>query len=117
MSKSSCASERAGSGLPLIHLSRLLRAPVVARPGEAVGRVGDVIVRLRGEPSTSRPRNPRTGRPRRPVLRHQRASVLRAKFRTSAPHVGVRAAFSRAGRKARHCRDRRARQHVWPMPM
>jgi CBS domain-containing protein len=34
--------------LPEIHLSQLLRAPVVARSGEAVGRVEDVIVRLRG---------------------------------------------------------------------
>jgi CBS domain-containing protein len=32
----------------LIHLSELLRSPVVARSGEAVGRVEDVIVRLRG---------------------------------------------------------------------
>ena len=34
--------------LPVIHLSELLRAPIVARAGEAVGRVEDVIVRLRG---------------------------------------------------------------------
>ncbi len=34
--------------LPLIHLSELLRAPVLARSGEAVGRVEDVIVRLQG---------------------------------------------------------------------
>jgi CBS domain-containing protein/sporulation protein YlmC with PRC-barrel domain len=34
--------------LPVIHLSELLRAPVLARSGEAVGRVEDVIVRLRG---------------------------------------------------------------------
>jgi CBS domain-containing protein len=34
-------------GLPVIHLSQLLRAPVLARSGEAVGRVEDVIVRLR----------------------------------------------------------------------
>ena len=33
---------------PVIHLSELLRAPVLARSGEAVGRVEDVIVRLRG---------------------------------------------------------------------
>jgi CBS domain-containing protein len=32
----------------VIHLSELLRAPVVARAGEAVGRVEDVIVRLGG---------------------------------------------------------------------
>lgn len=37
-----------GGGLPVIHLSELLRAPVVARSGEAVGRVDDVIVQLRG---------------------------------------------------------------------
>ncbi|WP_293348325.1 PRC-barrel domain-containing protein, partial [Mycobacterium sp.] len=35
--------------MPVIHLSQLLRAPVVARSGEAVGRVEDVIVRLRAE--------------------------------------------------------------------
>ncbi|HWT47080.1 MAG TPA: magnesium transporter MgtE, partial [Mycobacterium sp.] len=34
--------------MPVIHLSELLRAPVLARSGEAVGRVEDVIVRLRG---------------------------------------------------------------------
>src|ERR1700756_2882258 len=37
-----------GGGLPVIHLSQLLRAPVLARSGEAFGRVEDVIVRLRG---------------------------------------------------------------------
>jgi CBS domain-containing protein len=37
-----------GDGLPVIHLSQLLRGPVLARSGEAVGRVEDVIVRLRG---------------------------------------------------------------------
>ena len=37
-----------GSGLPVIHLSELLRAPVLARSGEDVGRVEDVIVQLRG---------------------------------------------------------------------
>jgi CBS domain-containing protein len=37
-----------GGGLPVIHLSQLLRAPVLAPSGEAVGRVEDVIVRLRG---------------------------------------------------------------------
>jgi CBS domain-containing protein len=37
-----------GGELPVIHLSQLLRAPVLARSGEAVGRVEDVIVRLRG---------------------------------------------------------------------
>jgi CBS domain-containing protein len=37
-----------GGGLPVIQLSQLLRAPVLARSGEAVGRVEDVIVRLRG---------------------------------------------------------------------
>lgn len=37
-----------GGGLPVIHLSELLRAPVVARSGEDVGRVEDVIVQLGG---------------------------------------------------------------------
>jgi CBS domain-containing protein/sporulation protein YlmC with PRC-barrel domain len=44
---SDTASENT-SGRPVIHLSQLLRAPVVARSGEVVGRVEDVIVRLRG---------------------------------------------------------------------
>ena len=35
-------------GVPVIHLSELLRAPVLALSGETVGRVEDVIVRLRG---------------------------------------------------------------------
>ena len=34
--------------LPVIHLSQLLRAPVLSPSGEALGRVEDVIVRLRG---------------------------------------------------------------------
>ena len=34
--------------MSLIHLSRLLRAPVATPSGEAVGRVDDIIVRLRG---------------------------------------------------------------------
>ena len=37
-----------GGGRPEIHLSQLLRSPVLAPSGEAVGRVEDVIVRLRG---------------------------------------------------------------------
>jgi CBS domain-containing protein len=41
-------SPEQGDGLPVIHLSQLLRGPVLARSGEAVGRVEDVIVRLRG---------------------------------------------------------------------
>ena len=48
MSESSTAPEHGKPGRPLIHLSELLRAPVVARSGETVGRVEDVIVRLRG---------------------------------------------------------------------
>jgi CBS domain-containing protein len=36
------------TGRPVIPLSQLLRAPVVSRSGEAVGKVEDVIVRLRG---------------------------------------------------------------------
>ncbi len=47
MSTPETAAEPRG-GLPVIHLSQLLRAPVLARSGEAVGRVEDVIVRLRG---------------------------------------------------------------------
>ena len=47
MIKSGTAAEH-GVGLPVIHLSELLRAPVQAGSGEAVGRVEDVIVRLRG---------------------------------------------------------------------
>lgn len=37
-----------GVGAPSIHLSELLRAPVQTRSGERVGRVEDIIVRLRG---------------------------------------------------------------------
>jgi CBS domain-containing protein len=47
VSTSETTAERDG-GRPVIHLSELLRAPVLARSGEAVGRVEDVIVRLRG---------------------------------------------------------------------
>jgi CBS domain-containing protein len=47
MSTSNTASPTAAE-LPVIHLSELLRAPLVARSGEVVGRVEDVIVRLRG---------------------------------------------------------------------
>lgn len=49
------ASDTAADGggeRPVIHLSQLLRAPVLARAGETVGRVEDVIVRLRGTDST-----------------------------------------------------------------
>ena len=46
MSTSETAAEH--GGLPVIHLSQLLRSPVLAGSGEAVGRVEDVIVRLRG---------------------------------------------------------------------
>jgi len=47
VSTSETTAEHDG-GLPVIHLSQLLRSPVLARSGEAVGRVEDVIVRLRG---------------------------------------------------------------------
>jgi len=47
VSTSGTTAEHDG-GLPVIHLSQLLRSPVLARSGEAVGRVEDVIVRLRG---------------------------------------------------------------------
>jgi len=46
VSTSETAAEH--DGWPVIHLSQLLRSPVLARSGEAVGRVEDVIVRLRG---------------------------------------------------------------------
>jgi CBS domain-containing protein len=49
MSTSERVADHADAGAPVIHLSQLLRAPVVARSGEVVGRVEDVIVRLRGE--------------------------------------------------------------------
>jgi hypothetical protein len=44
------SSNTAGQGTQrtVIHLSELLRSPVLARSGETVGRVEDVIVRLRG---------------------------------------------------------------------
>ncbi|MEN3316915.1 MAG: hypothetical protein V7643_316 [Mycobacterium sp.] len=48
MDTSQVDAERGDGGLPVIHLSQLLRSPVVARSGELVGRVEDVIVRLRG---------------------------------------------------------------------
>ncbi|MDT5366804.1 MAG: hypothetical protein QOC62_1235 [Mycobacterium sp.] len=48
MNTSQVDAERGGGGRPVIQLSQLLRAPVVARSGEVVGRVEDVIVRLRG---------------------------------------------------------------------
>lgn len=51
MSESSGTVAQPGARLPVIHLSQLLRAPVVARSGEVVGRVDDVIVRLRGTDS------------------------------------------------------------------
>jgi CBS domain-containing protein len=47
MTTSTTAADRGSTGLPVIHLSELLRAPVEARSGEAVGRVEDVIVHLR----------------------------------------------------------------------
>ncbi|HTQ20614.1 magnesium transporter MgtE N-terminal domain-containing protein [Mycobacterium sp.] len=47
MSSTKAKAPEPGSELPVIHLSQLLRAPVLARSGEAVGRVEDVIVRLR----------------------------------------------------------------------
>lgn len=49
MNQSDDDAARANGALPVIHLSELLRAPVVARSGDTVGRVEDVIVRLRGD--------------------------------------------------------------------
>jgi CBS domain-containing protein len=43
------ADGRLQGGRLLIHLSELLRAPLSARSGDVVGRVDDVIVRLRSE--------------------------------------------------------------------
>jgi CBS domain-containing protein len=48
MSKPNPAYQHPGRALPLIRLSELLRAPLSARSGDVVGRVDDVIVRLRG---------------------------------------------------------------------
>jgi CBS domain-containing protein len=47
MSQPATRPHDVGTGTPLIHLSQLLRAPVVTPSGEAVGRVDDIIVRLR----------------------------------------------------------------------
>jgi CBS domain-containing protein len=47
MSQPATRSKDVGTSPPLIHLSELLRAPVVTPSGEAVGRVDDIIVRLR----------------------------------------------------------------------
>jgi sporulation protein YlmC with PRC-barrel domain len=44
MSTPETAAEH-GVGLPVIHLSQLLHSPVLARSGEAVGRVEDVLSR------------------------------------------------------------------------
>jgi CBS domain-containing protein len=48
MAKPSTGQRDVGAGAKVIHLSQLLHAPVVTPSGEAVGRVEDVIVRLRG---------------------------------------------------------------------
>lgn len=48
MDNSSSGTAVTGVGAPSIHLSELLRAPVQTRSGEMVGRVEDIIVRLRG---------------------------------------------------------------------
>jgi CBS domain-containing protein len=48
MSSSDSAYRDPGHASPLIHLSELLKAPLSARSGDVVGRVDDVIVRLRG---------------------------------------------------------------------
>jgi CBS domain-containing protein len=47
MSQPATRPEDVGTTVSFIHLSRLLRAPVVTPSGEAVGRVDDIIVRLR----------------------------------------------------------------------
>ncbi|BBX86124.1 hypothetical protein MAUB_39970 [Mycolicibacterium aubagnense] len=49
MNQSTHHDGHAGTGgAPVIHFSELLKAPVVSRSGEAVGKVEDVIVRLGG---------------------------------------------------------------------
>lgn len=48
MSKSAARALDVGPSTSSIQLSQLLRAPVVTPSGEAVGRVDDIIVRLRG---------------------------------------------------------------------
>jgi CBS domain-containing protein/sporulation protein YlmC with PRC-barrel domain len=47
MSQPAIRPQGVGTSTSLIHLSQLLRAPVVTPSGEAVGRVDDIIVRLR----------------------------------------------------------------------
>jgi CBS domain-containing protein len=47
MTQSAAQPRELNTSMSLIHLSQLLRAPVVTLSGEAVGRVDDVIVRLR----------------------------------------------------------------------
>ena len=42
MSESSSTPEHPSAGLPVIQLSQLLRAPVVARSGDVVGRVEEI---------------------------------------------------------------------------
>lgn len=48
MSRSNTSTGHPDSEATVLHLSQLLRAPVVASAGEAIGRVEDVIVRLHG---------------------------------------------------------------------
>lgn len=48
MSKLPTTPRRVGAGTKVIHLSQLLRAPVVTPSGEPIGRVDDIIVRLTG---------------------------------------------------------------------
>jgi CBS domain-containing protein/sporulation protein YlmC with PRC-barrel domain len=47
MSQPATRPQGVGTSTSLIHLSQLLRVPVVTPSGEAVGRVDDIIVRLR----------------------------------------------------------------------
>jgi CBS domain-containing protein len=47
MSQPATRPQNVGASVPLIHLSQLLHAPVVTPSEEAVGRVDDIIVRLR----------------------------------------------------------------------
>jgi CBS domain-containing protein len=51
MTQSAAGPREVGTNMSLIHLSQLLRAPVVTPSGESVGRVDDIIVRLRSADS------------------------------------------------------------------
>jgi hypothetical protein len=47
MSKPVATPKTTGTSTSLIHVSQVLRRPVLTPPGEEVGRVEDIVVRLR----------------------------------------------------------------------